>query len=68
MGVGKRAVLNALVCQPNFNLPSKFLPSIVGVGTLNDTHELNEIFLLNNFGDAAFSGRFSEDRWPRPKA
>lgn len=58
----KRTALNSLVCQPNRDLPSKFLPSIVGAVTINGTHEFNEIFLIYNTGDAAFSGRLSEDR------
>jgi hypothetical protein len=48
--------------------PQNFLPSIVGVVIINDTHELNEIFLLYNFGDAVFRGCLSKGRGPRCKA
>lgn len=65
---GIRAALNTLVCDPNLNLSSKFLPSIIGADIINDSYELQKIFLPDSSGDAGFSGCLGEGRGPRPKA
>jgi hypothetical protein len=38
------------------------------VPSIDGTRALNEIFLFYIFGDAGFSGSFSEGRGPRSKA